>query len=195
MLFATRIYGKIFAQYMSHFWGSSPNSMLVCSTKLTHKLLADSVIAVFRGGFLDRWWNRRKIIISPILRLLRSTCYIWIKIVLSIQDSKVWFYVGDKVSVDRWHVADIFGLFKFFHCWLDFFCQSVIYFYFREQFIVTCHKLMCKKQRQKIWDQITSSFNRSELREQGAIDVWPKNYLVYDIYLNEVQWYSYLNHN
>ena len=47
----------------------------------------------------------------------------------------------------------------------------IIIFHLSEQFIVTCHKLACKKQRQKIWDRIVSSFNQSELREQGAIDV------------------------
>ena len=43
----------------------------------------------------------------------------------------------------------------------------------REQFVVTCHKMLCKTYRQKIWDQIQSSFNQAELNEQNkiAIDV------------------------
>ena len=43
----------------------------------------------------------------------------------------------------------------------------------REQFVVPCHKMLCKTYRQKIWDQIQSSFNQAELNEQNkiAIDV------------------------
>ena len=42
---------------------------------------------------------------------------------------------------------------------------------FREEVIQTFHKMLCKDAWRKIFDNIESSFNQAELREQNAINL------------------------